>query len=394
MQENGKNILIGVFVLAAICLIVWIVLFLHPQVGDEGQVLTVKFANIEKIEEGTRVSYAGKPVGQVLEIREIPDARSQPTDESGVIYTYDVILGIDTDVEVYNTDKISVVTTGLFGERNIDISPVRPPPGVTPHLVTPGEILYAKSGDQMSDAFGQISNLGTTVSEAFNKISALVDDNSNNVHEAILAFRGAMDEMGTTFSDVNQMELIGTLKGAFEEFENVMGNVHRQLGELEENGFWTNLHQLASNINDGKGTLGRLLGDDGLYLELMSLLGKADTVMNDISNYGILFQNNRDWKRHRARRLNCLRSLTSPQGFQQYFNCELDQISTALMRVSALLDELRCCHPCMKPLCDPCFSEQFANLLRKVKSLEDRLGLYNEQLVEEQMTPCRRAACQ
>ncbi len=63
MGEQQKNMLIGIFVLAACATIISIVLFLRPTVGDGKKTLYVRFSNINKITVGTRVTYAGKPVG-------------------------------------------------------------------------------------------------------------------------------------------------------------------------------------------------------------------------------------------------------------------------------------------------------------------------------------------
>ncbi|MDP1880257.1 MAG: MlaD family protein, partial [Parachlamydiaceae bacterium] len=75
-----KNILIGVFVILAVCVIVFMLLFLHPSVGDNAKTLRVRFADIDKVNIGTRVTYAGRPVGEVVSITELPDARTSRVD--------------------------------------------------------------------------------------------------------------------------------------------------------------------------------------------------------------------------------------------------------------------------------------------------------------------------
>ena len=79
MGEQTKNMLIGIFVVAACFLIVSLILFLKPSVGDGKQTLYVRFSNINKINVGTRVMFAGKPVGEVVAIDEIYNARKAPS---------------------------------------------------------------------------------------------------------------------------------------------------------------------------------------------------------------------------------------------------------------------------------------------------------------------------
>ena len=54
MREQTKNMLIGVFILTACFLIVSIIMFLKPTVGDGKKTLYVRFSNINKINVGQR----------------------------------------------------------------------------------------------------------------------------------------------------------------------------------------------------------------------------------------------------------------------------------------------------------------------------------------------------
>ncbi|MBS0621625.1 MAG: MCE family protein, partial [Verrucomicrobia bacterium] len=175
MNEQARNVIIGVFVLAAICLVVWLVLFLHPTVGDEQKILRVRFTNIEKVSIGTRVTFAGRPVGQVIAINQIYDARQKAQPETERIYFFELVLAVDSSVHVYNTDQIVLHTLGLFGEKSIAIIPRNPPPGVVPVEIT-NQVIYAKSGDQMQDVFSEFTNVAAKAGKAFDQISALLDE--------------------------------------------------------------------------------------------------------------------------------------------------------------------------------------------------------------------------
>ena len=55
MADQFKNLMIGIFVTAAAAIIVFILMFLHPRIGDEGKILHVHFSDIDKITIGTRI---------------------------------------------------------------------------------------------------------------------------------------------------------------------------------------------------------------------------------------------------------------------------------------------------------------------------------------------------
>src|SRR5258708_269554 len=104
MGEQTKNMLIGIFAVAASVLIIWLILFLKPSVGDGKQVIYIRFSDVNKINVGTRVMFAGKPVGEVIAIQEIFEARSKPsTDALGRLYYYQLTLRIDSHVKVYDS---------------------------------------------------------------------------------------------------------------------------------------------------------------------------------------------------------------------------------------------------------------------------------------------------
>ena len=87
MADQAKNILIGLFVLAAFAIITFMLLFLHPTVGDESKRYKVEFADIDKVNIGTRVTYGGKPVGEISEIKYIEDPKAQRKGKNGHVYT-------------------------------------------------------------------------------------------------------------------------------------------------------------------------------------------------------------------------------------------------------------------------------------------------------------------
>src|SRR5574338_1167791 len=114
MAESSKNIAVGILVSCGIGLVVWVLLFLHPQFGDGDFKLHTRFTDIEKITVGTRVSYAGRPIGEVQAITPIPREEAPTANKRSPIYCYDVELAIDSHVVLYSTDDITLSTSGLM----------------------------------------------------------------------------------------------------------------------------------------------------------------------------------------------------------------------------------------------------------------------------------------
>ena len=399
MGEQTKNMLIGVFIIAACTLIVGLIMFLKPSVGDAKQTLYVRFSNINKINIGTRVMFAGNPVGEVVAIDEIYDARQKPmTDILGRLYYYQLVLKVDSHVKIYNTDEISLQTSGLLGEKSIAIIPKAPPKGVTPKLIT-NEPIYAESVDPIENAFVELSELANDMEDTFREFTKWMRANGDTLASSIKSIGEMMDEAKSAISSVNKSKLVDSLKTGVDNFSNAMDGMDSAFKEMKDGSVFSNagivmknlknatgsIDTVTQDIAQGKGTLGKLIKGDDLYLRFTAIMTKVDTLMNDINHYGILFHLNKTWQRTRTQRVNLLNALNTPQSFKNYFETEVDQINTSMSRLSMLVDKAQESPENEEIFSDERFKRDFAELMRQSEGLSDNLRLYNEQLMEVEM---------
>ena len=73
-----------------------------------------------------------------------------------------------------------------------------------------------------------------------------------------------------------------------------------------------------------------------------------------------------------------LEALATPVAFKDYFQTEVDQINTAMSRISMLVEKARE----DEVLESPHFRDNFAELMRQVDEMSDNLRLYNEQYTQ------------
>ncbi len=395
MGEQIKNMLIGIFILASCAILVGIIMFLKPSVGDMKKTLYVRFSNINKIDVGTRVTYAGKPVGEVVAIQEISDPRHQPIDSLKRFYFYQLTLKVDSSVVVYNTDQIALQTSGLLGEKSVAIIPIEPPKGITPKVVT-NQPIYASSVDPIENAFVELSGLADQMKDSFSEITCWFKQNEKNLSSAVKNFSGAMRQIDKAVGDVNKFQIIHEIKDTIHNLSCTISHVQSILTNMDQDGVFTNFALTMKNVQkasrsielvsqdlaDGKGTLGKLLKTDDLYLRFTAVMSKIDTLMNDINSYGLLFHLNKGWQRTHSKRVNLMDSLSSPTSFKDYFETEVDQINNSMSRISMLIEKAAKTPEKDKILQSDIFKSDFAELLRKTDELSENLRLYNEQLME------------
>lgn len=395
MNDQLKNFLIGTFILCGICLTVFTVLFLKPSVGDMEQILHVRFSDINRINVGTRVLFAGRPVGEVVAINQLYDAREQPTDDQGRVYFYQLTLKVDSSVKIYNTDAVSIETSGLLGEKSVSITPKAPPKGVTPLLIT-SQPIYADSSDPFEEAVTSFSNLSHEMQGTFKQVTNWIRENGNDLAMAVRSTGSAMDGIDHTMAAINDQKVIDDVKGSLTNFQGAFADIQAALNQLDEAGAFQNaavvmqnlknttnsLESITNNVVEGKGTVGRLLDNDDLYLRVNAIMTKVNTLMNDINHYGVLFHLNKKWQRTRLQQVNELNALATPVEFKAYFQQEVDSINMAMSRISMLIDRADQSPDRDQILHSELFERDFADLLRLTEELNENLKLYNQQLLD------------
>ena len=402
MTDQLKNILIGLFVACSIAIAVSLVMFLDPNVGDGKKVLKVRFANVAGLGVGTRVTCAGKPVGEVAEINEVPNARHLPTDERGKVFLYELQLKVDSSVQFYSTDEIAIRTTGLMGEKSIAIIPN----AVGKESVVSDEVIFANSIDPLENTFNQVSRAAGNLQSTVGHLDGWFLENQKNLADSIQSFDKTMARMTTVLESIHDENLIASLKessdllsanlglirnaleddGLLHKTANLVNNLDQTVTYFNTEGVQTlrYMNQIGRDIATGTGTIGRFINSDDFYLRLSSVMGKTETLMNDINHYGILFQYDKSWQRSRTKRANQLKALDTPGEFRSFFEGEVDTIQTSLGRLSELLDRASNVDTREKIFQSEEFKLGFGSLFRKVQSLTDSLKLYNEELVHKE----------
>lgn len=406
MTDKMKNILIGLFVLTAAMLAIGTILFLDPKIGDGKKTLLVRFSNIAGIANGTRVTFAGKPIGEVVAIKEIHDARETSLDDTGRVYFYLLTLKLDSSVQVYSSDEIAMRTTGLMGEKSIAILPKNPLAGHTAYPIT-DQILTANSTDPLENTLTQIAKASQRMDGSLTHLDDWFLRNQNNLSYSIQALNQFLDQGHALISSVDQSGFVPSITQAshklnenlelfrsgledekiFQRISNLAETFTQVADSFNTDGALAlqNIHQITQDIARGTGTVGKLINGEDLYLRLSSLMSKGETLMNDINHYGLLFQYDKHWQRSRTKRANQLKSLDTPREFRSYFEGEVDNITTSLGRLTELLD--RAGNERSKIVENESFKQQFGVLIRSVQSLSDSLKLYNEGFISEQNPP-------
>jgi phospholipid/cholesterol/gamma-HCH transport system substrate-binding protein len=414
MTDKVKTILIGSFIIISCLAFIGLLLFLRPSVGDGKKTLYVCFTSIEKIQIGTRVTFAGKPIGEVVAIDPIYDARNQPTGRSGNVCFYELELKVDSHTVIYDTDEITIHTTGLLGERTIAIVPKAVKKGQPSYPVT-DQVLYGKSGDPVEETLNQIISIGSKAGEAIDQLKEILQNNKAEIPLTLKAIKDASTQIKTTFETVNTSHFIARLNDSVTDIDSAFKKLDKILVQWEQKGvgeslprFTKNIADFSESINDKAtvqsllknlegtasnlknfsdsmsptGTIAKLFKGDDVYMQLSSVMTKANILFSDINDYGILFHSNKSWQRERAKRINLLNQLCSAQDFRAFFDQEMNKISLSLCRITQTIQKAQCKTNRCALLSDPCFKDGYKELLQRISNMEEMLQVYEQQLID------------
>lgn len=306
-MKISKEVITGFITVAAIALLVAGVNFLKGNSffgGDE--VYYAYFSNSGQLAPSSPVTLNGVTVGRVLSVENVPDANPDRVVKiSFNIQDEDIKIPVGSVVEIGSLDLFS---KGILLQFSSDI--------------TKG---YHKTGDELpgvvaSDMMAQVKSYADPISQKLQAMMSSVDKVVNSVSAfwdttatselegslkevkiAIKKFGNAANEieglivderqkLGRILSNVEAITI--NLKKSNDSVKAIVGNVKRITDDLvtsDFKGVISNAKNTLASINDvlsqaktGEGTLGKLLGDDALYNELVKTNQELQNLVNDL----------------------------------------------------------------------------------------------------------------
>ncbi|MEA2102282.1 MAG: MlaD family protein [Thermodesulfobacteriota bacterium] len=269
MNNEAK---VGIFVFSII--IIFIVLSIN--IGEmelnkkKTYPATMIFSSVEGLKVGSPLELAGVKVGSVTNI-ELKDDFSAVV---SVCLHEDIHLPMDTSA--------GLATKGILGDKIIDLKP-----GASANTLEPGGILarttVPPSMDFLLTKLGEVSENLADLSSSFNTV---LGDEDN-----LLAIRGTIKNMHAFSRDASDIfsENRDSISSLISGIEDTSVNITKASQELVVAS--STFNHIIEGLDSGQGTMGMLLKDDSLYLNLSGLIGRLNrftSQMNEENNISLL----------------------------------------------------------------------------------------------------------
>ncbi|SMC55071.1 MlaD family protein [Cellulophaga tyrosinoxydans] len=287
-MKISREIKTGIIVVGGILLFIMGFSYLKStSIFDNSKVFYVVYDNVGGLQPGTPVSINGYTVGNVNNIKF--------KDNSGKLL---VTFSVNNEFEFSNQSKAELYDTGIIGGKGIQIIPMfdgspmaksgdtlisSVKPGLTDLvqknlaplqskiegavtnadslMINVNQILDTKTKRDLRESISGLNVLVKSFQGSANNLNALLADNKGELDTAVQNIANITSNFSKLSDSISQAGLVDTMKN----LESTIASLDAMLAKIEQ----------------GNGTMGKLMTDDELYTNLSNSTRELDLLLQD-----------------------------------------------------------------------------------------------------------------
>ena len=270
--QRKRNIVVGVFVVVAICSVVWLIFMFNDFPTFVSKLSSfrvfVQFPAAPGVVRDTQVRFCGYPIGSVTEVMS-PQVRKDLN--NGLEYHQTVVvLSISKKyVNIPSNVSVKLIKRGL-GSSYIELT-VDPTLPLKPRDPNRPETKYLVDKMLLQGSTGMTSEFFPEESQK--KLDELV--------KGLAAFiNNANDIVGDKSNKGNIKTTLANLSEATEELRVFLASGVSTSEEISKT--TAELRQILEKINEGKGSAGKIINDARLYEKLLENADELEVLLKDL----------------------------------------------------------------------------------------------------------------
>lgn len=303
-MKISNEVSVGAFTIISIVIFVLGYQFLRGQeVFSRKQVITVVFPDATGVYEANMVIFNGVPIGRISRINYRNDNPDMP-----VIMK----LALERDLNIPKDSHFEIQTLDLLGKRAIAFIP-----GRSSELIGKDDILQGSmKADMLSEVTKELKPITDKAELLLGSIDTLVKDvhkalgpnEQNAIAASLKSAQSALENLNNITARVNRIlisqesnlegtlgnmkKLSDNLAGNTDKLDNIISNIDKfsnEIGQLELQSTiesakttLTQINNLLDGINEGQGTLGKIVSDDSLYESINEAIGSLNFLLTDL----------------------------------------------------------------------------------------------------------------
>ncbi|MCG2419101.1 MlaD family protein [Aequorivita sp. F47161] len=308
-MKLSKEVKTGILAIGAILLLIFGYSFLKgTNLLEKNREFYVKYDNVEGLAQAAPVTINGLTVGKVQDI-------TFANTKGSLVVKFTV----EKDFDFSKNSIVRIYSTGLIGGKALGIFPQ-----YDANVAKSGDTLRGDVEDGMltavTKALGplerKVNNTLATVDTLLLSINAIVDEETRrNLQQAIANLNTTLNSFAGVSENLNQIlsNNTGKLDNTFTNLDKTAGNLSKltdSLSQLETGKLVTDLQsvvdkmdKIVSGVENGEGSMGKLLKDDKLYENLEGASKQLEQLMQDLKlnpkryvHFSIFGKKNKDYE--------------------------------------------------------------------------------------------------
>lgn len=288
-MKIAKEIKVAVLVILSIVLFYWGFAFLKGKnLFDTSTKLYAVYDNVAGLVEAAPVTINGLIIGKVNTIEMLPDGKMKVE-----------LIITNEQIKIAKSSEAQIMDSGLIGGREIAI------------INNFSDTNYTQSGDilKTSNKLGLTDELANQIGPVKDKVEVLLE-NANKLIEnlnatldattqqklkaSIVSLEKTMSEFSQISKNANEilLENKSKLNTTLSNFEKTSSSLNSMTTSLEKANLGatvkkleatlTNVNGIMDNLEQGKGSMGKLLNDDAVYTNLAKTSKELELLLQDL----------------------------------------------------------------------------------------------------------------
>lgn len=288
----SREVKTGIVSLIIIALFVWGYNFLKGQNLFEANSRTffIEYENIRGLNKASTVSINGLQVGRVSDITFNTDP-----EKKGMLV---VEIAVENDFQFTKNSVVKIYSTGIIGGESLAIIP-----SYEGELAVSGDFLKGEVESDIFTSVGQSLNpLKTKVERVIIEADSLLialndildDKTRRSFKRTIRGFETTVSKVNNTLGSLNQMidststdlditlENTKTITANFAKVSDTLVNANLGLTIKTLQGTLDNVNTMLKGMEEGKGTIGKLMTNDSLYVNLTNASKELEELLREM----------------------------------------------------------------------------------------------------------------
>lgn len=215
--------------------------------------------NANGLVKKSSVKMAGIPIGIIKEIQL----------QSGIAK---ITIVLKSEVDIKKSATAEIKANGILGDKYIEIQPGEPS---DQSLESKGQILIVKDKGSLDSVMNQVSEIASSLDSVVKSLQEAVTKDGTNKHILGRIVQN-IDKLTGDFAQItgdnkeNIKEIVAEIRSVSKSLNSTLNNHDNGLkvswAKLDK--ALTNIEEITRKINDGKGTIGKLINDEHTVEEL------------------------------------------------------------------------------------------------------------------------------